>query len=136
MPVETVIDVKKNLVVHVITESFRMADIEPTWKAMLADPQFRPGMNVLWDFRKGTSAIEFSTSDIQNIVSMTAGHIKQRGAQYKLALLATQDLFFGLSKMFAAYGDEIPIEICVFRSMEEALDWLDADSSLKQSVHS
>jgi len=133
MPVKTVIDIEQNLVVHVITESFRMTDIEPAWKAMLADPQFEAGMNVLWDFSKGTHAIEFSTSDIQNIVTMTAGHIKQRGARYRLALLATQDLFFGLSKMFEAYGDEIPIEIHVFRSMEEALDWLHAGSSLKQS---
>ena len=79
MPVKTVIDVDQNLVMHVITESFKMADIEPAWKAMLADPKFRPGMNVLWDFRKGTHAIEFSTSDIQHIVSMTAEHLKQRG---------------------------------------------------------
>ncbi len=136
MPVKTVIDVDQNLVLHLITDSFRMTDIEPAWKAMLADPQFRPEMNVLWDFRKGTHALEFSTDDIQNIVSMTANHIKQRGASYRLALLATKDLFFGLSKMFAAYGDEIPIDIHVFRSMDEALDWLHADSSVKQSSQS
>ncbi len=124
MPVETVIDIEKNLVIHTINGGFGLVDIEPAWRGMLVDPKFQAGMNVLWDFRQGTQTSSFSADDMRHIVSMTAEHIKQRGAEYKLALLAPRDLYFGLSRMFEAYGDEIPIEIHAFRSMQEALDWL------------
>ncbi|NOZ38185.1 MAG: hypothetical protein GXP11_09015 [Gammaproteobacteria bacterium] len=124
MPVKTVIDIEKNLVVHTIAGGFGLVDIEPAWRAMLVDPKFKAGMNVLWDFKQGIQTSSFSAEDMRHIVNMTAEHIKQRGAEYKLALLATRDLYFGLSRMFEAYGDEIPIEIHAFRTMEEALDWL------------
>ncbi|HEB57528.1 MAG TPA: hypothetical protein ENI98_14740 [Gammaproteobacteria bacterium] len=124
MPVKTVIDIEKNLVTHTINGGFGLVDIEPAWRAMLVDPKFQAGMNVLWDFRLGMQTSSFSADDMRHIVSMTAEHIKQRGAEYKLALLAPRDLYFGLSRMFEAYGDEIPIKIHAFRSMQEALDWL------------
>lgn len=124
MPVKTVVDIEKNLVIHTILGGFGLVDIEPAWRAMLVDPKFQAGMNVLWDFRQGIQTSSFSAEDMRHIVSMTAEHIKQRGAEYKLALLAPRDLYFGLSRMFEAYGDEIPIEIHAFRTMENALDWL------------
>ena len=124
MSVNTVIDTEKNLVTHTVIKGFGLANIEPAWAAMLADPEFQAGMNVLWDFRLGMHTDQFSANDMQKIVAMTAGHIQQRGAQYKLALLASRELYFGLSRMFEAYGDEIPIDIHAFRSMEDALDWL------------
>ncbi len=124
MPVETRIDTEKNLVIHTVIKGFGLADIEPAWRAMLADPDFKSGMNVLWDFRRGVHTDQFSNADMQKIMSMTAEHIRQRGAQYKLALLASRELYFGLSRMFEAYGDDIPIDIHAFRSLDEALDWL------------
>lgn len=124
MPVKTVIDTERNIVLHSIEGSFGLEDIEPAWRTMLVDPEFHAGMNVLWNFGQGIQSSQFSTDDMRRIVTMTAAHIKQRGADYKLALLAPLDLYFGLSRMFEAYGDEIPIQIHAFRSMDEALDWL------------
>jgi len=126
MTVETIIDPQQNLVIHTVRRGFGLADIEPAWADMLANPEFKTGMNVLWDFRQGVHTAQFSGSDMRHIVEMTAAHIKQRGAKYKLALLASRDLYFGLSKMFEAYGDEIPIEIHAFRTMEDALDWINS----------
>lgn len=124
MSVETIIDTDNNLVTHTVIKGFGIADIEPAWLAMLSSPDFKSGMNVLWDFRLAAHTDMFSNSDIQEIASMTARHIQLRGTDYKLVLLASRDLYFGFSKMFEAYGNQIPIEIHVFRVMDEALDWL------------
>ncbi|MBW1883985.1 MAG: hypothetical protein JRG89_16360 [Deltaproteobacteria bacterium] len=47
------------------------------------------------------------------------------GSGSKLALVATRDLFFGFSRMYEILRDESPVEVGVFRSLPEAVQWLD-----------
>ena len=46
------------------------------------------------------------------------------GSGSKLALVATRDLFFGFSRMYEILRDESPVEVGVFRSVPEAVQWL------------
>ena len=42
----------------------------------------------------------------------------------KLALIATDQLGYGMLRMLAAVRENIPRKVAVFRSVEEGLDWL------------
>lgn len=49
---------------------------------------------------------------------------REIGSGSKLALVATRDLFFGFSRMYEILRDESPVEVGVFRSLPEAIQWL------------
>ena len=125
MSITTRIEPEHKLVIHTVSGDFGLVDVQPAWQAMLAHPDFRPDMNVMWDFRGITNLKDqFSSADIQQIASMTVDHLQQREKKYRLALVAERDLLFGFSRMFAAYTGELPMDLRVFRSLDEARAWL------------
>jgi len=46
------------------------------------------------------------------------------GSGSKMALVATRDEFFGLSRMYATLREDSPVEVKVMRSLREAEQWL------------
>ncbi|MFW2374630.1 MAG: hypothetical protein ACN4GM_16000 [Gammaproteobacteria bacterium] len=83
-------------------------------------------MNVVWDFRE-VSDINFSADELRLIVAHTEAYLAHRTSGYKLALVSDDDLIFGLARMFMVYCEHLPIKITTLRSMEEALQWVQAD---------
>jgi hypothetical protein len=86
-----------------------------------------PTTNVLWDFRRITGS-RISSEEVEKVVAFLRKH-KGKRLNGKTALVAATDLDYGLSRVgeaYAAYGD-LGWEIRAFRSMEEALDWIDED---------
>ena len=76
----------------------------------------------LWDISNG---LNLTSSELQQIAEYgKAKYLKPS----KIAILATNDLAFGLAGMFKVYrGDEIS-QTRVFRTNDEAIDWLINDS--------
>lgn len=48
----------------------------------------------------------------------------------KVAVVTNNDLLYGLSRMFSGFREEPGTEISVFRTTDEALDWLDIEARL------
>ena len=48
----------------------------------------------------------------------------KRGSTWRVAIVVSSDLAFGLGRMFEAYCGVAPNEVMVFRSMEEAEGWV------------
>lgn len=123
MAILRAIDPAGNLVSMTCTGAITMTDIRDAFLEMLDDPAFRPGANMLWDFRtieKGAATEE----EIVDLVSMVKENQPRRGSGYKVALLADKDLFYGLTRMYQAYSGSLPFEVMAFRSMDEASQWL------------
>jgi len=81
---------------------------------------------VLWDLRNAT-AREISTTQVSQIATL----IQQFGGVQKgirTAIVAPLDVTFGLSRMLIAMVEakeaDMPVGMGVFRSFEEAMDWL------------
>ena len=71
----------------------------------------------LWDFSAG---VHFSNQQIQEIASK--GRLWPAPA--RVAYLASDDLSFGLSRMYQVYSEREQFETLVFRNKQEALNWL------------
>ena len=56
MPVTMEIRPDENLIVHEIFGAFSLADFQTTMEAELGHPDFRAGMNALWDFSLGDAS--------------------------------------------------------------------------------
>jgi hypothetical protein len=77
-----------------------------------------PGRFRLWDF---TCGVNLTNEDIQKAANHAKSNIMQSG---KVAIVAPQDLTFGIFKVFAAHRDEERIKLDVFRTEDEAVWWL------------
>jgi len=90
---------------------------------MLQDPDFKEGMDALWDFRTVHSG-NSETAEIREIVSFVRANQKKRGINYRVALVVSRDIDFGLARMFEAYSHELPFDIQIFKDFNDAQKWL------------
>lgn len=85
--------------------------------------------NVLWDF-SNCDVSDLSSNDFTRLIEFAKSYARQR-INGKSALVGSDDLAFGLGRMIltmAAFHD-YPVESQVFRTVAEALDWLDDDEN-------
>ena len=79
-------------------------------------------MNVIWDLRDADTS-KIYKEDVIRIARFFETYIKN-GANYKAALVVSRDLEYGLSRMYQVAVADLPAEIGIFRSLEEAKKWV------------
>lgn len=89
---------------------------------MVADPELPSSRGELIDCHE-TQPMGISTSALREVARIfTDGDAMRR---CKTALVANQDLAYGLLRMYAIFRDESASEFRVFRETREAEEWLD-----------
>jgi len=105
-----------------VTGSVTTVELLKSFASILAHPDYRPGMKSLTDMRE---VAHFATSgDIRQIVHFMEGCQDQISGG-RAALVVSTDVSFGMARMLQIMSQHLPIEICVFRDLEEACTWLD-----------
>ena len=120
-PVSTEIDAKAGVVVHTVRGKLTAAAVTATIRALIGNPEFQPGMGIVWDLRRGT-LVELTADEIRGTIHYAAGRIEARG-RGRMAIVVSQDVDYGIGRMFAAYAERTGIERRVFRNLEEAIHW-------------
>ena len=124
MPATVKIDKQTGIITITITgEMDLLHTIKTCVEEMLQTPDFHPGANALWDLRQAARQ-NLPTNDILSLVSYIKSHQQERGAGYKVAIVAEHDLLFGGARMFEAFADTVPFNCRVFRDIEEAERWI------------
>ncbi len=123
MPIHTSVDAERRLITHVVSGNLIMAEVQQAFENGLAHPDFRPGMNVVWDFRECSFA-RLKTDDIRSQADHIRRQTEDRETAYKAAVLVSTDVGYGMSRMFDAYADGMPCQVRVFRDADEAHRWL------------
>ncbi len=72
------------------------------------------------------SVKKLETRDVESIADVSDRKRGLRPANSKTAIVATSPLVHGLSRMYAIFSEfrELPWELGVFHSLDEALDWI------------
>ena len=91
---------------------------------MTTAPDFRPGADIVWDFRKAESQ-DLSPDRLRDMVSFVAGIQSVRGTDYKVAIVVARNVDFGLARMYEAFSDELPCELRVFMDPADADAWIE-----------
>jgi hypothetical protein len=73
----------------------------------------------------GLTAIHLDFKEISDLVAMRRTSYDD-GPPVRSAILATSASAYGVARMFAALMELSPIDVRVFRRVEEAADWLEA----------
>ena len=119
--ISTCIDRTAGLVIHTATGELTLDEITEAFEARLKHRDFRPGMNVLWDYRRATIS-SLSTQDVQQLVAFNQRIASARGGGLS-AIVAPKDVDYGISRMFQIHSQDLPWHTMVFRNLESALEW-------------
>ena len=124
MSITTIVDNDKQLTTHTAIEETSFEETMTTLK------QFYEGkstINVLWDFRRGSMAL-LSSVDLERIVDYVTFHSEKR-AGGKTAIVVSRDLEYGISRVIETLREirKVPLQLLIFRSMEEANQWLEEE---------
>ncbi len=104
------------------------ADVERQARAVAEDERIGPGTKELVDL-SGVQDVEASSQSLRSIVFYDLTHSEKfRG--HKTAIFAPEDLPFGMSRIYEALSEvsDAPSEVRVFRTIEEAREWLDEEA--------
>ena len=125
MPVRTEVFVERNLMIHHFSEHVSLPSILNTLQSSITHPQYHPGMNMVWYCETGTKL------DLSSDTPLAADDVARKifdnnGHHYKAALVAEDDLPFGMFRAYEGWSNDRPsVEIKVFRKMDDALSWVD-----------
>jgi hypothetical protein len=90
---------------------------------LVADAGWRPGLRVILDQRL-VDWSRLSARDIERRVEVLARNAERMGDS-RTAVVVAKDLAYGLLRMEQAEVEgKVPYEFAVFRSLDEARDWL------------
>jgi len=81
-----------------------------------------PTNNILWDFRNA-SVDQSLSGNVEELV-IFASQIDKRKGLIKTAIVASNDSVFDFAKLYKKYISKPSIQFEVFRSMDDAKEWL------------
>ncbi len=125
MPVATTLAENGVYVHHLFTGEISKDDIIDAYDESLKISDLKADTSVIWEFRKVSLP---NLTDTVNQVRAIADYIKENSrkekSNYKVALVAADDLVFGLARMYQSVATFLPVEFMVFRKFTAAEDWV------------
>jgi acyl CoA:acetate/3-ketoacid CoA transferase len=111
----------RRLTIHTCSGTILKQDLIDAIKVLYAS---EPTPNHLWDIT-GTDLSQIKGDDLQEIAEFTKQKAPTRVGG-RIALVSASNLGFGLARMYKAFAENsgLPVEISVFRSPEEAEEWM------------
>ncbi len=108
--------------IHTVEGQVTLAEIA---RVMATYDHESPALLIIWDFREADTSAIFMP-DIQRLVEL-ASRCSGLKAGGKIAGVFSQDLGYGLGRMFQSYAEmrAIRCEFQCFRNMKDAQEWLD-----------
>jgi hypothetical protein len=122
MPVAIHIEPEHHMVTFECNGRIDFDDVRNAFQGMFADPKFEPGINALWDLRHASIGVRMQ--EIPDLLGMISERQRERGKDYRVAILVAGSPDFGLSTIFEMSAHAMPFSVRVFRSHTEATKWL------------
>ena len=127
MPVDIQIETEHKLVTFACSGTVVFDDVRTAFEGMFDDPRFTPGINALWDLRQASIGVRMQ--EIPYLLDMISSRQRDRGKDYRVAILVSGSPDFGMSTLFEMSAHAMPFAVRVFRSRTEATRWLAGDDA-------
>ncbi len=122
MPISYRIDRKRRLVLTTAIGTLTDEELVSHKRALIADPEFGPGMRELSDVR-AIEGLTVTPDGVRKMAALDREHTERLG-DYWLAIVAPADATFGTARMYQMLTESNLEHIGVFRGLEEARVWL------------
>lgn len=104
--------------------SYEPEDVVRVFLAAIADPACPDPVALLVDVTRSESLAGRSPSQIRFVAESLGPHVKR--IKGRCAVVAVEDLHFGLGRMGSVYSEGVGVEAAIFREEEAARRWLGA----------
>ena len=118
MPASYRIDTELGIVFSFGTGTVTDEDLLNHQESVGRDPLFHPGMSQLLDGR-GVTDVKVTPQGVRSLIS-----VNLYGKGSKRALVAPNDIIFGMARMYELSRIDAEDEFRVFRSIDQAREWL------------
>lgn len=122
MPISYSIDASRGVVLTTASGALTDPELLEHKRTLTRDQQFRPGMVELSDVR-GVERLDVTAEGVRQFVAQDAQD-SDRLSGYRLAIVASQDLVFGMARMYEILTEKNALRVRIFRDMDEARVWL------------
>jgi hypothetical protein len=129
LPHSITLDQNLGVVVVRYSGTVDYAEICDALDQMVRLPGFRAGLRLVADFRDSTTPL--SGEEVRNLARYAKG-VDSKWSTTKWALIASNDLTYGLARIYAAQTDDYQVTSQVFRDAREADDWLGLGVAMEQ----
>ena len=124
MTVSTEVDEKRNLIIHHFSEYVNLESILKTIGNTISNPKYYPGMNAIWVCDDGAK-VNMNSEEARKVSEFARNAFDKSGKSYKLALVANDDLAYGMNRVYEGWSNDRPITINTFRKIEQAINWME-----------
>jgi len=97
-------------------------DVIKTFESALNDPKCPNPASLLVDVRRSETLATAEISDIRRVAEYVGPFARRVGG--RVAVVASSDVHFGLSRLGSVYTETVGVEAQVFRDVESAVSWL------------
>ena len=122
MSVDWHFELENDLVYVRVKGDFALNEGVSATRRLWRDPDYYPGIHILWDLRE-TSLAAVKTEEIRAFIGNIERNIDLRGTG-RSATVVGSDVEYGVMRMFQAHGQHLPIKIRVFRDLDMARMWI------------
>lgn len=124
MPIDVEVNKGDKLVCRTVTGMSSIDEMIASIQATLQHPDYRPGMRDLTDLREHVH--KATRQDIERLAQWIIGHAEEVPST-KAAVVVSNMVSYGMTRMLQMHLDELPSEIAVFYDIDEAKRWLGCD---------
>jgi hypothetical protein len=125
MPLSYRIDPEHSLILTTASGVLTDEHVLAHKKSLTADPDYDPSMKELTDLRAVTE-LDVTTQGVSAMAGYDRNNPDTEG-RHRLALVASEDVVFGMARMYQMTTVESDNRVGGFRTMKEARAWLDPD---------
>jgi len=124
MPITYTIDPARRRVTLVYTGTITDRELCEVFDRLYQDPAHRIGMDELSDLR-AVHNVTVTSVGLQALADQTARNLDHAHQSWRVAVVAPQDVVFGLARMYGLFREDSPELVRVFRDLASAEAWLD-----------
>jgi len=122
MPMTYTIDTAKNVVRAIGSGVLTDDDVMAHRRRLTVDPEFSPQMCEISDIRRVTE-FQVTPGGVRIVVAADVKMLAA-GGMHKLAVVADENVAYGMSRMYQTLDEPNIRSVGVFRRLEEAEEWL------------
>ncbi len=111
-----------NVVLITLSGEYPIDDLRRTIDAAFADSRYPPHARLIIDLSQSRSIVQRTTDEIKSVAELLVR--KADRFNHRLALVAAQDLIYGILRMTSVGSESLGVESGVFRSVDEARTWI------------
>ena len=90
---------------------------------IIKSAHFHPGIAAIWDFRDADIR-SLTSNDAYGVIEYAKRMTSERGSAWLTAVVASEDVTFGMARMLELLSESAPYTMMVFHKMEDARKWI------------